>query len=54
LIRSYYESNRSFLFGHPVVKFVKEEAKLVTDPVFSPDAMKADRKREIEKEVGRN
>ena len=36
-----------------IVKFVKEEAELVTDPVFSPDAMKADRKRELEKEVGK-
>jgi hypothetical protein len=29
-----------------IVKFIKEEAELVTDPVFSPDAMKA------EKEMG--
>ena len=36
-----------------IVKFVKEEAELVTDPVFSPDATKADRKRELEKEMGK-
>jgi hypothetical protein len=36
-----------------IVKFIKEEAELVTDPVFSPDAMKADRKRELEKEMGK-
>ncbi len=34
-----------------IVKFVKEEAELATDPVFYPDAMKADRKRELEKET---
>ena len=33
-----------------VVMFVKEEAELATDPVFSPDAMKTDRKRGFEKE----
>lgn len=27
-----------------MVKFIRKEAELVTDPVFSPDAMKADRK----------
>ena len=27
-----------------IVKFIKEEAELATDPVFFPDTMKADRK----------
>ena len=36
---------RAVLF-HDLVKFVKTEADLATDPVFSPDALKAQRKKE--------
>ena len=42
---------RAVLF-HDLVKFVEGEADLATDPVFSPDALKAQRKKDSPKDKG--
>ena len=45
------KTGRSVVF-HDLVKFLESEADLATDPIFSPDALRAERRKSPDKDKG--